>query len=183
MVATLVGGGAIEFHAPGSYATDDTDLIVEGPRRESLRAEVERVFFDLCFAKRGRHWVREKLFVEVPGASMDDPVHECTIGGYDLRVVKPEVVLAERIVGFKHWGYTAYGLQSIAMVAAFGSEIDEDWLYSRLEREDAVDAYLALRALEAASQPITDAELRAVLERLKSNRNDESGPATVERSQ
>ncbi|HEX6039254.1 hypothetical protein [Longimicrobium sp.] len=30
MRATLVGGGAIEFHAPDSYATTDIDFVVEG---------------------------------------------------------------------------------------------------------------------------------------------------------
>ena len=31
--ATLVGGGAIEFYAPGSYATTDIDLVVERARQ------------------------------------------------------------------------------------------------------------------------------------------------------
>jgi hypothetical protein len=36
--ATLVGGGAIEFYAPGAYATCDIDLVVERARRSCLES-------------------------------------------------------------------------------------------------------------------------------------------------
>ncbi len=169
MEATLVGGGAIEFHAPGAYATDDLDLIVVGGPGVSTRQAAAGVFGDLGFTRRGRHWERDGLFVELPGQSLDDPVDEHVLGGYVLRVVKPEVVLADRIVGFKHWRYTAYGLQAISMLAAFGDALDEAWLLKRLKREDAVDAYRALSEVEAAGRRVTEAELRAVLERVETN--------------
>jgi hypothetical protein len=39
MEATLVGGGAIEFHASDVYSTNDIDLVVEGKsRHDALRA-------------------------------------------------------------------------------------------------------------------------------------------------
>jgi len=33
-------------------------------------------------------------------------------------VVKKEVLLRDRVVGFKHWKYTAYGEQAIDMLGA-----------------------------------------------------------------
>lgn len=169
MQATLVGGGAIEFHAPGAYATEDLDLVVErlgGVKREA----VADCFRDLGFGRLGRHWERAGVFVEVPGVWMEDPVEEHRIGDFTLRVVRPEVVLADRVVGFKHWRYTAYGLQTIAMLGAFGDAVDSRWLLGRLEREDAVDAYHALRKLAAAAGPVTDAALHRVLEGLERHR-------------
>ena len=52
MQTTLVGGGAIEFHASDVYTTTDLDLIVEGPR-DALDAALTA----FGFARRGRHWV------------------------------------------------------------------------------------------------------------------------------
>ncbi len=53
------------------------------------------------------------------------------------------------------------------MLAAFGDALDEAWLLKRLKREDAVDAYRALAEVEAAGRRVTEAELRAVLERVE----------------
>ena len=36
MEATLVGGAAIEFYAPGSYITHDLDFVVERGTREAM---------------------------------------------------------------------------------------------------------------------------------------------------
>lgn len=105
MVATLVGGGAIEFHAPGVYTTSDIDFVVEGRTRTDLDA----VLLDFGFERRGRHWVLHDIFIEVPGNWMSDPVELVEVGSLSLRVVRKEIVLADRIIGFKHWRTTAYG--------------------------------------------------------------------------
>jgi hypothetical protein len=65
MRATLVGGGAIELHAPGTYQTLDIDLIVEG----KTRAEFGSVLESLGLRQRNiRAWARGDLWVEVPEA-------------------------------------------------------------------------------------------------------------------
>ncbi|HET7461064.1 MAG TPA: hypothetical protein VFJ82_07440 [Longimicrobium sp.] len=51
MVPTLVGGAAIEFHAPGAYTTTDIDLVVERRTREAIH----EVFTALGFTKQARH--------------------------------------------------------------------------------------------------------------------------------
>jgi hypothetical protein len=66
MRATMVGGAAVEFHAPGAYITTDLDLVVEGRSRAAL----DQVFLSLGLERRGRHWVRGDLFVEVPSNRM-----------------------------------------------------------------------------------------------------------------
>lgn len=81
-------------------------------------------------------------------------------------------MLADRIVGFKHWGYTAYGQQAIDMMAAFGRELDMSWLEPRLRSEDSWDAFEALRDLVRSDQPVTAATLEAVLQRLRRQDQD-----------
>jgi hypothetical protein len=176
MEATLVGGGAIEFHAPGAYTTSDIDLVVEG----KTRAELDAVLRALGFARRGRHWVRGDLFVEVPGHTMQDPTEAVRVGEFTLRVIRKEIALADRIVGFKHWRVTAYGSQALAMIAAFGDSLDEHLLRRSLRAEDAEDAYDALRRIVATQVAITDDLLQLELERLLV-RGDRPGDRTDER--
>jgi hypothetical protein len=165
--ATLVGGAAIEFYDPGAYTTSDIDLVVvrQAPNID-LQATLSQVFASLGFSARGRHWVREELFVEVPGIDMPDPTETFSIGPYTLRVVRKEIALGERIVGFKHWRYTGYGAQAIDLIVSLGSELDEALLLSYLRREHAEDAYRVLQNLARSNVPITTALLERELDSL-----------------
>jgi hypothetical protein len=162
MVATLVGGGAIELYAPETYATSDIDLVVEGRPRTEIDAALTAFGFD----RSGRHWVRGDLFVEVPGTIMSDPVEELSAGGLRLRVVRREVVLADRVIGFKHWGATAYGAQAIALLAALGDVVDERMLRDRVRAEDAGDALDVLWTMARSGARVSEVDLRNVLDRL-----------------
>lgn len=159
MQATLVGGGAIEFHASEVYTTTDVDLVVEG----RSRAELDTALTEFGFARQGRHWVLGDLFVEVPGHHLSDPVEVVAVGPLSLRVVRREVVTADRIIGFKHWRATAYGAQAIALLALFGRSLDEDILRDRLRAEDAEDAFEALRRLAEGDEAVGERELEALL--------------------
>lgn len=165
--ATVVGGAAIELHAPDAYSTHDLDLVVSQRFSVDWTEVQARSFGALGFVRSARHWTRDDLYVEIPGRTMTDPVVVMRIEPFPLRVVAKEVVLADRIVGFKHWGVTDYGLHAIAMLTAFGSELDEEVLQSHLHRENAQDAYLALRHLRESGDAITDEALEAVLRQLK----------------
>ena len=162
MEATLVGGGAIEFHAPDVYATSDIDLVVEG----RTRAELDVALTELGFVRRGRHWVRGDLFLEVPGNWMSDPVDVVPIGPLTLRVIRREIVLADRIIGFKHWGATSYGAQAVALLVAFGDSLDEALLRKRLREEDAEDALAALQSLAGSPARVEETTLQRVLDQL-----------------
>ena len=172
MEATLVGGGAIEFHAPGVYATSDLDFVVEG----RSRAELDAALTGFGFTRRGRHWVLGELFVEVPGNWMSDPVEVVQVGSLQLRVVCREIVLADRIIGFKHWRTTAYGAQALALLEALGPSLDERLLRDRLRAEDAEDALGALRALAAAKGAVGAAELEGVIHALHNSHTSDSEP-------
>ncbi|MGH7663404.1 MAG: hypothetical protein ACRENI_03785 [Gemmatimonadaceae bacterium] len=163
MNATLVGGGALEFHAPDTYATSDIDLVVEGGDRTDL----DSTFTALGFKRRHRHWVRGDVFVEVPGNWMSDPTEACAIGDHTIRVIRKEIVLADRIIGFKHWNVTAYGAQALALMAAVGGNLDEDMLEKKLRAEDAMDAYELLRRLGASGEPVSDERLRVEVDQLR----------------
>jgi hypothetical protein len=166
MQATLVGGGAIEFHAPEVYVTGDLDLIIEG----KSRAEIGAAFGVLGFERKGRHWVSGDLFVEVPGNWMSDPVEVVNVGPLQLRVVRREIVLADRIIGFKHWRATSYGAQAVALLAVLGGDIDEDILLARLRAEDAEDALAALRLVLAKGAKVSEGELQDLLDQLHGRR-------------
>ena len=132
MQATLVGGGAIEFYASDVYTTSDLDFVVEGPRDA-----VDAALTTFGFTRRGRHWVMDDLFVEVPGNWMSDPVDVVDVGSLSLRVVRREIVLADRIIGFKHWRTTAYGAQALALLMLFGDSLEEVLLLGRVREEGA----------------------------------------------
>lgn len=163
---TLVGGSAIEVHAPGVLKTGDIDLVIEAAHLEDARERIGAVFDSLGFERAGRHWKRRDLFVEVPGLTLDDPAELVRVGHHVFRVIAKEVVLADRIVGFKHWRYTGYGEQAIEMLAAFGGELRPDWLMDKLRREDAVDAFEALSAIAKSAQAVSDESLRELIEQL-----------------
>ncbi len=163
---TLVGGSAVEIHAPGIYRSGDLDVVMERGRQKSARRD--QIFHDLGFARVGRHWRHgDDLFVELVPGPVAGPAEDVRIGDAEFRVVKKEVVLRDRLVGFKHWKHTAYGQQAIDMLAAFGDELDMSWLGPELQREDAVDALRALRDLASSDEPVTDDGLRRLIDRLQ----------------
>lgn len=158
MRATLVGGGAIELHAPGVYRTGDIDFVVEG----RTRVDLDRVLRSLGLEKDGRHWVMDDLFVEVPGNEMDSPVDVQSLDGWDLRVVTKESVLADRIVGFRHWKYWGYGSEAIALIRSFRNDLDEKALRRALRREGAEHAYGVLKKLAWSGRDVTEAQLDTI---------------------
>jgi len=163
MEATLVGGGAIEFHAAEIYTTSDIDLVVEG----RTRAAMDSALTAFGMTRSGRHWLIGGMFIEVPGNAMTDPTETAMVGPLPLRVVRREIALADRIIGFRHWGATGYGAQAVAMLALFGATLDEAMLLQRLRDEGAVDALEPLRLLARSESRVDDAELGALLDRLK----------------
>lgn len=166
MRVTLVGGSAIEVYAPGIFKSGDIDLVIESMSGTSQRERLDPVFASLGFEKFGRHWRRRDLFVEVPSQSMEDPSEVVRVGHFPLRIVSKEILLADRVVGFKHWRHTAYGAQAIEMIAAFGPELNHRILRPRLEKESAVDAFKALAALAGSSVTVPEEKLQELLERL-----------------
>jgi hypothetical protein len=166
--ATVVGGAAIELHAPDAYATTDLDLVVTERFSVDWTATQARTFGALGFTRSARHWTRDDLYVEIPGRTMSDPVVVMRIEPFPLRVVAKEVVLADRIVGFKYWGVVDYGIQAIAMLDAFGSELDEQVLRHQLRREQAEDAYERLRRLAESDAPADTERVAKELEALRS---------------
>jgi hypothetical protein len=164
LVPTLVGGSAIEIHAPGIYMSGDLDLVIEGAR--DMVAVRDEVFQALGLSRVGRHWRRGDLFVETVPGPVAGPVEEVEVAGATFRVVRKEVPLRDRLVGFKHWRHTAYGDQAIAMLIAFGEDLDMDWLEPELHREDALDALQELAGLTSSDEPVTHERLLAIVDRL-----------------
>jgi hypothetical protein len=164
--ATLVGGSAIEIHAPGIYLSGDLDYVIE--RVAEGTKGVSEILEGLGFRKEGgRHWIFGDLFIERVAGPVAGPTEEVRVGESVFRIVTKEVTLRDRIVGFKQWGYTAYGEQALDMLAAFGNELQEDWLLEELQREDSLDALEALRELARSDQPINDVVLRELMDRVR----------------
>lgn len=148
MRATLVGGGALEFHVPDAYRTSDLDFVVERGTRETIND----VFLSLGLRRNGRHWVRDDLFVEVPGNYMDEPVDEMQVGPFTFRVITKEALLAESIVGFRQWKYWGHGLQALDMLYAFGGELNLDPVRAALRKEGAEHALDVLLSVVASGE-------------------------------
>jgi hypothetical protein len=101
-MVTVVGGSAIEIHAPGIHRSGDIDLVLR--RLHSGQATQEEIFRGLGFRKAGRHWRHgDTLFVELVSGPVAGPEEMVRVGEAQFRVVKKEVVLRDRVVGFKHW--------------------------------------------------------------------------------
>ena len=164
---TVVGGSAIEIHAPGVYKSGDIDVVIDAVRAANLEPRIREVFEGLGFARQGRHWVQRDLFVEVTSHDLSDPSEVVRVGNAVFRVVTKEVVLADRIVGFKHWKETGYGEQAIDMLAAFGDELDMKWLEPKLRSEGSWGAFEALRELARSRERVTAQSLLALLDRLR----------------
>lgn len=164
-LVTLVGGAAIEIHAPGIYRSGDLDVVVE-KIGEGERTR-DDIFRGLGFVPEGRHWRLGDLFVEVVQGPVEGPAEQVRAGDAVFRVVTKEVVLRDRIVGFKHWRYTAYGQQAVDMLAAYGDQLELSWLLPELEREDAEDALRALQELARSDTRISADLLKELLESLE----------------
>jgi hypothetical protein len=170
---TLVGGSAIEVHAPGIYMSGDIDVVIEGGAAASV--DRDDVFQSLGFGRVGRHWRRDELFVETVPGPLAGPADEVEVAGAVFRVVRKEVLLRDRIVGFKHWRHTAYGDQAIAMLIAFDRDLDEEWLQKELAREGAEDALVALRNVARSGASVTHEGLLAIIDDLHGQKR-QSGP-------
>ena len=158
MRATLVGGAAIEFYSPETYATGDLDFVVEGRTREAI----DQTLRSLGMRREGRHWVRGDLFVEVPGSFMGEGTENFEVGPYTLRVIRREYVLGDRIVGYRWWKYAAYGVQAINMMLTFGADIDDALIRAHLRKEGAEDTYDLLLRFAESRTPATPESLEAL---------------------
>ena len=162
MRATVVGGGAVEFHAPGAYTTLDNDLVVEPLTMQPDRSALNAIFGALGFVKGpARHWVRDDFLVEVPSSHLEGPAEEHQVGPHTFRVVKKEVLLVERLVEFYQTGHTGYGAQAIAMIRAFGAELELELLERLLREEEVGVVYELMKQLASSGVEITDDLLRA----------------------
>lgn len=104
----------------------------------------------------------------MPSTSLDDPAETVQVGAFVFRVIAKESLLADRVIGFKHWGHTSYGQQAIDMLAAFGEDLKLDPLMDHLRREGAVDAFEALRALAGSDAAVSESSLNNLLDGLDS---------------
>lgn len=169
LTATLVGGAAIEIHAPGAFASGDIDLVIEAVHSTGVRDRAAQVFAELGFEKSGRHWTKGDLFVEVPSHSLTNRAEIVQVGSFVFRVIVKEALLVDRVSGFVNWATTSYGQQAIDMMAAFGDDLDMKTLAEGLKREHATQAFESLRQLAVSQQPVTEDTLQDLLAKLKSD--------------
>lgn len=167
MVATLVGGGAVEFYAPEVYVTYDIDLVVESASGVLDRGRLDVAFSDLGFTRQGRHWVRDDVYVEVPGSYLEDPFEQHQVGPFMMRVVRPEVVLVGRLVEFDQTGHTGHGAQAALLLQAIGDSWDDALLRDLLSRERCGNVFGAIKRIVDSGQPVSDALLRDTWDQLR----------------
>jgi hypothetical protein len=133
LTVTVVGGSALEIHAPGAYG----HFRHRSRHRARDRQAIDDVFSTLGFARRARHWVRVDLFIDVVGSSMSDPVETLDLGDLQVRVICKEVALADRIIGFKWWRYTEYELVDHFAEELAPAEVADALMQIRHDADDA----------------------------------------------
>ena len=158
MRATLVGGAAIEFYAPGAYATTDLDFVVEGRTREAI----DETLTSIGMQRQGRHWVLDDLYVEVPSHYLSESANSFEVGPFTLRVIRKEYVLADRIIGYRWWKYAGYAVQAVNMMLPFGENIDDVLIRAHLRKEGAEDTYDLLLRFAASGVPAEPETLEAL---------------------
>jgi hypothetical protein len=169
---TLVGGSAIEVHAPGVYRSGDIDVVIDTVEGVRSNPRVHEVFSRLGFERKGRYWILEDLLVDT-WSLLSEPDEVVRVGNSTFSVIKKEVLLRDRVVGFKWWDHsTSYGQQVVYMLAVFGDDLDMEWLRPELESEKALDAFMELEKLAGADEPITEETLERVQARLRGSRRE-----------
>jgi hypothetical protein len=93
---------------------------------------------------------------------MEHPTDSLQVGPYELRVVKKEWLLGERLAGFRHWKYWGSGIQAIGMIRAFGEELDEEELKKSFKIEGTAHAYSLLKELADSEQEVTIPQMDAL---------------------
>lgn len=61
----------------------------------------------------------------------------------------------------------AWGQQAIDLLAAFGDDLDEEWLRNKLREEGSLDALDPLRGLAENEVPVSRDVLESLLEELR----------------
>jgi hypothetical protein len=138
--SVVVGGSAVEFYTRDWYATGGIDLAVaKGKRRE-----IGGVLEGLGFKTSGRMWVREdlNLYIEAPGDVSDIDLDRITRVGTDVGhafVIGMEDIILDRLNAAKHWKSQADREQAIRIMAAFGDEIDWQYLRGKAKKQKVGD--------------------------------------------
>lgn len=130
----LVGGGAVEFYTFGGYATADVDLVISN--RRLLGQMLEK----LNFIPDGRFWYREDLnvVIECPDEVLAgdlDRVLEVEIEGMICTVIGIEDLIVDRLNSYVYWAYEDDKRWVGQLIASQGSQLDMDYLLSRLDEE------------------------------------------------
>lgn len=165
--AMLVGGGVIQFHLPGAYATDDIDMpIATQSGLAPASGDVAAVFQELGFVRgSARHWTlgegADAVLVEVPGSQLDAPSDLVTLSEeLHLRVAKIEYVLVGRVAEFHNTGNAAHALQAVLMLRLLSSSLDVQLLHQMVRADSLDEAYAALRDLADRPGEVTDADIQ-----------------------
>lgn len=149
----LVGGAVVELLTGGAYVTGDLDFVGTVP------ASVARALAAAGFERHGRHWVHEdgQVYLEFPGSSLDprETTVRLQLEGFDLLVISPEDLVAERLGAWKHWRSSVDGVNAWLLLRAMGPSLDLGRLRSRCEQ---VEAPAALDALLAFSRKLGERE-------------------------
>jgi len=136
----LVGGGAVEFYTFGGYATADVDLVI------SNRKLLGQILEKLNFIPDGRFWYREDLniVIECPDEVLAgdlDRVFEVEIKGMVCAIIGIEDLIVDRLNSYVYWSYEDDKRWASQLIASQGSQLDMDYLRSRLDEEKTRQAF------------------------------------------
>jgi len=122
--------------------TGDLDFV--GP----VPASAARQLVAAGFEHQGRHWLHEagQVYLELPSGSLDpeETAVRLQLEGFDLLVISPEDLLAERLGGWQRWRSAVDGVNAWLLERALGSSLDRRRLSRRCRQVQAAGALNAL---------------------------------------
>lgn len=142
VIPIIVGGNAVEFYTAGGYATQDIDVVAPSE-------PLDIVLKKWGFAKKGRHWISEKLgiVIEAPARSLDreeqyEKLYEVEIEGLRVYILGIEDLIVDRLNAYVHWGSLDDKIWARELMVLHAGEIDWDYLKKRA-KEEKVNAALS----------------------------------------
>lgn len=166
----VVGGSALEIHAPGVDKSDDIDIVAEGIglANDVISApEVEEVATKLEIEREGRLLFIDNWVIDLVGRTLEGEPDSLDTGDGTILVLAQEDVIADRIRIFLHWDDVSAGLQAAELIGVLGDDLDWKRLEEQcLEHSEERSAVGQLRQLIDSGDEINRKRLQEIQEEL-----------------
>ena len=161
----IVGGMAVQYWTHGAFATTDIDVLLP------VDPEIDRRLAVLDFERKGRHFHRGPLLIEMPDSFPDERAILVDVEGPFGRtasMLSPEDALVNRLHEAVATGAFDATIQAIALLSS--EDLNRERLEERAVDEGLASALAALGSLAArvdSGDEISSGEVHEIFRRLR----------------